>query len=81
MESPELMDFHNKTKVLFTVPFLSFSVLLSYLYIPANLLTYQRCWHIKINLLSLLKILNKSKLNDISGMLQFYLIFDPQDCY
>ena len=39
--------FHNKTKALFTVPFLSFSVLLSSLYIPANLLTCQRCCHVK----------------------------------
>ena len=54
--------FHSKTEVLFTVPFLSFSVLLSSLYIPANLLTYQRCWHIKIKLLSLLIYLIKLNL-------------------
>ena len=71
--------FHNKSKVLFTVSFSSFSILLPFLCIPANLLTYQRCWHIKINLLSLLIYL--IKLNLVSSMLQFYLIFDSQDCY
>ena len=63
------MDFHNNIKQ-FNAPFLSFFD------IPSNLLTYQRCWHIKINLLSAL-MLNKVKFNDISDMLRFYLIFDP----
>ena len=75
------MDFLNKTKLKFTVPFSSFFLLfLSFHYINANLLTHQRCWHIKINL-SVLNVLNKVKFNEISGMLQFYLIFDSQDCY
>ena len=60
---------------MFTVPFSSFSVLLSFYDILANLLTHQRCWHIEIKLS---KILNKLEFNEISGMLQFHLIFDSQ---
>ena len=46
------------------------SVLLSSHYIYANLLTH---------LLS--NMLNKYNFNEISGMLQFYLITDSQNCY
>ena len=42
------------SKLLFTVPFLYFSIFLLSRYIPANLVTYQMFWYIKINSLSLL---------------------------
>ena len=55
--------------------FYLFPVLLSY-YIPANLLIFQRCWHIKINLLSALIYLIRLRLIKFQVyMLQFYLIF------
>ena len=80
--------FHNKSKVLFTVSFLSFSVLLSSLYIPANPLTYQRCWHIKINLLSLLIYLIKLNLmifqvcyNFISFLILKIVIECPEETF
>ena len=75
-------------KVLFIVPFLSYSVLLSFLYIPANLLTYQRCWHIKINLLSLLIYLIKLNLmifqvcyNFISFLILKIVIECPEETF
>ena len=67
-------------KVLFTVPFLHFSLILSSHYIPANLLTYQMFWYIKINLPTLLIYFIKLNLMTFQ-MLQFYLIFDSKDCY
>ena len=44
-----------------------------------NLLTYQKCWHIK-KIISSNK-LHKVEFNEISSMLQSYLIFCSQDCY
>ena len=79
--------FHNKTKVLFTEQFLSFSILLSSLYVRANLLTYQTCWHIKINLLSLLIYLIKLNLifhvycNFISFLILKIVIECPEETF
>ena len=64
--------------LLFTVPLLSFfctRFLLLHTYIPANLLTYQKCCHIKLNFLSsaLILYLIRYKFNEIPGVLQFDL--------
>ena len=57
--------------------FYLFSVLVSY-YIPANLLTYQRCWHVKINLLSALMYLIRLNLMKFQVCYNFvsFLIFE-----
>ena len=67
----------------FSLLFFFFFVLLPYHYMPANILTYKRCRHIKLNLLSLLIYsvkLSLMKLQVCHNFISFFILKIVTEC-